>query len=107
MYKSMALQPALYLSHNYPFQEFKEDQFALHYIFDMANRVLALMGSNKVSLEIATEITLKGKTVAKRMIDAIDPDIIKVVAQKVERAWDGDVMFSPDDKAKIKNVQIT
>lgn len=60
-----------------------------------------------MSLEIATEITLKGKTVAKSLVDAIDPDIIKVVAQKVERAWEGDVLFCSDDKAKIKNVQIT
>lgn len=60
----------------------------------MANRVVALMGSKKLPLEIATEVTIKGKTVAKRIIDTIDPDIVKVVAQKVEGAWNGSVMFS-------------
>ena len=73
----------------------------------MANRVVALMGSKKVPLEIATEVTIRGQTVAKRMVDSIDQDIIKIVAQKVEGAWNGNAMFSPDDKAKIKKVQIT
>lgn len=45
----------------------------------MANRVVALMGSKKVPLEIATEITLRGQVVAKRLVDAINPDVIKAV----------------------------
>ncbi|RMZ84925.1 hypothetical protein DV738_g211, partial [Chaetothyriales sp. CBS 135597] len=73
----------------------------------MANRVIALMGSKKIPLEIATEITVKGKTVARRVVDTIDPEVLKVVAQKVERAWNENIMFSASDKAKITKLVIT
>lgn len=56
------------------------------------------MDSKKVPLEISSEVVVKGKVVAKRMTDSIDADIIKAVASKVEAAYDGDIMFSNDQK---------
>lgn len=41
---------------------------------------------------------------ATRVIDAIDKNIIEVVAMKVEGAWNGDVMLTAADKARIQKV---
>lgn len=73
----------------------------------MASRVIALLGAAKIPLTIASEITIRGNVVIKRLVDAIDPAVIKAVAYKVEAAYNEDTLFSNEEKKELSELEIT
>jgi hypothetical protein len=75
----------------------------------MATKFLKMIGggSKKIPLKIAAEVTVKGQVVAKRLVDAIDPRILEITTQKIEAAYNGEVMFSDNQKTDIEELVIT
>lgn len=73
----------------------------------MSSRVLAYLGTNRIPLTVASEIIVKGATAAKRLVSAIDPEVLKAMAYKVEDAYNGNIMLSEGDKKQITEVEIT
>lgn len=65
------------------------------------------MGSKKIPVTIATEVVVKGKVVAKRLVDSIDPNILKAAVYKVEAAYNNDIMFTKEEKDELTELEIT
>jgi hypothetical protein len=73
----------------------------------MASRVLSLLGAKKIPVTIATEVVVKGEVIGKRLVDSIDPDILKATVYKVEAAYDNDIMFTKEEKDQLTELEIT
>lgn len=73
----------------------------------MSGRIIALLGIKKIPLVIASEVVVKGEVVAKRLVDCIDPEVIKAVGYKVEAAYQGDVLLTDVQKEEINEVKVT
>jgi hypothetical protein len=63
--------------------------------------------ASRIPVAIATEVVVKGQVVAKRLADAIDPQLKADVIKMVKDRLDGNKLYTEQAKENIQSVEVT